>query len=122
MILANDQFCARVKVPSAAVVAKALPGVQDVAFGSGGQGREVREPSRPSIIIRSDRADLGLLKHHFRNENCVRIPGLAPREIATMFAVPREDGGTKTSLLLTSVQESERLTPNAERPISNAEN
>src|SRR4029453_8338726 len=78
------------KISGAVVIAEALPGVEDIVLRSARNGSEARIAAKPFIIIRDHGGDLGLLKHELGDENCVRITGFAPREIAAMAAKPGE--------------------------------
>ena len=42
------------------------------------------------MIIRDDGGDLRLLEHELGNEDCVRIAGPAPGEIAPMPTIPAQ--------------------------------
>ena len=82
----------RPEITGAGVIAESLPGVQDLMFGSCRQGGEIGEAPHPSIIIRDDGSDLGLLEHELGDEDGVGISGAAPREIATVLAKPGQEG------------------------------
>jgi hypothetical protein len=86
----HDGDSGRAEISSASVVAESLPGMKDVAFGSGGEGGEVGKTLEPLIIIRDDGGYLGLLQHELRDEDGVGIGGAAPGKIAGVFAVPGE--------------------------------
>ena len=47
------------------------------------------------MIIRDDGGDLRLLEHELGNEDCVRIAGPAPGEIAPMPTIPTQQATTK---------------------------
>ena len=83
------------EISGAGVVAKTLPGVENVVFGGGGERGEVGEAPEPLIIIRNDGGDLGLLEHEFGNEDGVGIGGAAPGESASIFAIPGKKGAAK---------------------------
>ena len=51
------------EISGARIIAKALPGVQHLMFGSDGESGEIGESLHPFIIIRDDGGDLGLLEH-----------------------------------------------------------
>jgi hypothetical protein len=69
--------------------------VENFLFGSRCQGGEIREAAHPSIIIRNDSGDLGLLQHELGNEDRVRIAGAAPGKIAAVLAIPRDEGAAE---------------------------
>ena len=73
------------------------------------------------MIIRDDGGDLRLLEHELGNEDCVRIAGPAPGEIAPMPTIPtnKTSGEKRHDFLAMSRFGSERPTPNART--SNAE-
>ena len=48
-------------------------------------------------IVRNDGGDLGLLQHHFGNENGVGIAGAAPGKIASVFSIPARQRAAKLS-------------------------
>ncbi|MEY2547020.1 MAG: hypothetical protein QOG48_2137 [Verrucomicrobiota bacterium] len=89
------EFGGGVEIPGAAVVAEALPCVQDVVFARARKRGESRETCEPSIIVRQHGRHLRLLEHELRDENRVRIARAAPREIAPVFAIPDAKRGTK---------------------------
>lgn len=84
----HNRSCCGVEISRASVVPKALPGAKDLILRSARQGREIGEPPQPLVIVRDNCGHLRLLKHHFGNEDCVRIVGPAPGEIAPMPAIP----------------------------------
>ena len=62
-------------ISGAAVVAKALPLVEHLAFLSPGQGRNGGKPLHPAVEIGLHCFRPGLLQHDFRNPYMVGIPG-----------------------------------------------
>src|SRR5262249_14535335 len=44
----------------------------------------------PLVILREHPIDLGLLQHDLGHEDVIRVVGRAPREVATICAIPRE--------------------------------
>lgn len=48
----------------------------------------MREFFEPTIIVRQDGFDLGLLEHELRNRNGIGIAGPSPRQVAVMDPVP----------------------------------
>jgi hypothetical protein len=80
----------RPQISGAGVVAEALPGVQDVIFGSSGERGEIGEAAKPLFIIGDDGGDLGLLEHELGDEDRVRIGSAAPGKIAGVLAIPGE--------------------------------
>jgi len=53
------------------------------------------------VIIRDHGGDLRLLEHELGNEDCVRIAGPAPGEIAPMPTIPAQQATTKFGRLET---------------------
>ena len=79
------------EITGAGVIAETLPGVQNVMFGSNCQSGEIGEALQPLFIIRDDGSDLRLLKHELRDEDGVRVVGVAPGKIAAVLTVPGEE-------------------------------
>ena len=75
------------------------------------------------MIIRDHGGDLRLLEHELGNEDCVRIAGPAPGEIAPMPTIPANKRAAKNGKVFWRCHGfgSERPTPNAERPMPNSE-
>ena len=76
------------KISRSRIITEAFPGAQNLRFSRGGKRADGGKPAQPSIIVRNDGSDLGLLEHDFGNENGVRIAGLAPGEIAFALVEP----------------------------------
>ncbi len=116
----NDGDGGGAEISGAGVVAKALPGVEHVVFGGGGERGEVREAPEPLIIIRDNGGDLGLLEHEFGDEDGVGIGGAAPGESAGVFPVPGKERTPKrrSGIRIHVIEENvERPTPNVQRRI-----
>src|ERR1019366_902276 len=83
--------CRPPEVVRSLVVAEALPCVPH-AFRSRDRevlhGREAQEEAWPVL---GDPRHLGLLQHHLRYEDLVRIPGASPGEVPAMAAEPRDE-------------------------------
>ena len=75
------------------------------------------------MIVRDDGGDLRLLEHELGNEDCVRVTGPAPGEIAAVTAIPADKRAAKNGKVLWRCHGvgSKRPTPNAERPMLNSE-
>jgi hypothetical protein len=84
----HDHFCCRVEISRASIIAEALPRPKDFVFRSFCERGDIRKSAQPFMIVRNDGGDLRLLEHDFRDEDCVRIAGLAPGEIAAITAMP----------------------------------
>ena len=91
----HDGLCGRAEIASSRVIAKALPGVQNLVLRSGGQGREIGEPLHPPTVVRDDRSDLRLLEHELGHQDGVRIFGATPGEIAPLFSIPDKEQATE---------------------------
>ena len=76
------------QISGARIIAKTLPGVENVRFRGGGKSGDTREAAHPRVIVGQNRRDLGLLEHELGNQNRVWIRGAAPWEIAAFFAIP----------------------------------
>ena len=85
-----------VQVAGASVVAKSLPGVEDIVLRSACQRGEVGEAPEPGVIIRAHGSDCCLLQHELGDEDCVRIVGAAPGEIPPVIAIPANKRATKS--------------------------
>ncbi len=77
-----------VKMAGPRVVTEPLPFVQDIILLRGGEGGQVGKTLQPANETRRHRGDRGLLQHHFRDHDGVRITSLPPGEIASLFPVP----------------------------------
>jgi hypothetical protein len=77
-----------VQISGSCVVTQPLPGVQDAGFGGARQNSEARKSTQPFIIIRDNGSNLGLLEHELGDQDGVWIAGIAPRQIAAVFAIP----------------------------------
>jgi len=65
-----------------------LPRAKHLIFRSACQRGEIGKRAEPLVIIRYDGGDLRLLEHELGNEDCVRIAGPAPRQIAPVATIP----------------------------------
>ena len=79
------------EITSTGVIAKTLPGVQNILFGSGCQSGIIGETPQPLFIIRDDGGDLRLLEHELGDEDGVRIVGVTPGKVAAVFTIPRKE-------------------------------
>ena len=87
-MLGDDDLCREMKLPGAAVVAKALPKPQHAIFASAGQVGDCRQRRDKSVEIWLDRGDGRLLQHDLAYPHPIRIAIAPPRQIAGMPAVP----------------------------------
>ena len=76
------------EVPGPAVVPEARPGGLDLLDPGRGQRIKSGKPVEEARIARSNDLAPGLLKHDFRNQYLVGIPGSAPRQIAPAAVEP----------------------------------
>ena len=79
------------------VVAKRVPRVRHFLFGCRSQRFERRVLVEPFGVLRQHAIDLRLLQHDFRDEDVVRVVGLAPGQIAPVTPVPGEQPRSKPS-------------------------
>ena len=84
----RDRDSRRPQISGARIIAEALPGMENIILGGGGQDSDGRKAPQPFIIIWNDSRNLGLLEHEFGDENCVGIGGSAPGKITLVPAVP----------------------------------
>ena len=91
--LGGDPLCRAVKVDGAAVVPEPLPRADHVREGRLRKRVEGRPALEPGQVARDDPLDLGLLEHHLRDEDRVRIAGAAPRKVAAETAKPGQKRG-----------------------------
>lgn len=70
------------------------------------------------MIIRYDCGDLRLLQHELGNEDCVRIEGSAPGEIAAAAAIPPNKRAAKKGKVLWRYH---GLGANVQRPTRNVQ-
>jgi hypothetical protein len=58
------------------------------------------------LVVLGDHAlDLRLLEHHLRDQDLVRVGGVAPREIPPVDPVPGEEASLKRAALAGSIRE-----------------
>ena len=96
----RDRFARdRLQAPGADVVAERIPRRRHFVF------RRVREHFHRRILVepfgvlRQDAIDLRLLQHDFRDEDVIRVGGLAPRQIAAVAAIPRQQPLTEAAAI-----------------------
>src|ERR1044071_1790707 len=65
------------------VVAQAAPQREHVVEVRPGEGFHIRETREEALVVRNDRRDLGLLQHHFRQPDAIRIARPLPRQVMT---------------------------------------
>ena len=90
---------AGMQIACAAVVAQAAPQGHHFFLRRIGQGAHIRKCLQKTRVVIQHREHLGLLQHHFRQPDAVRIPLLLPGQaMATMLALPchqpRKEGST----------------------------
>ena len=81
-------FRHRMQIMGPIVVAEALPGVQNLIFGSVSKGSEIRKSPEPVAIVRQNARHLSLLKHEFGDDDGIRVTRPTPRQIAPIFIIP----------------------------------
>lgn len=94
-VIRDDGSGGAMEIAGAGVIAEALPCMEDVRPGSGGEGLERREESHPAVKVGDHRCDLGLLEHDLRDQNRIRVPRGAPGEIASVAGEPAAECGSK---------------------------
>jgi len=107
----HDSFRCDMEISRASVITEALPRAKHLIFRSARQRTKIGKSAEPLVIIRDDGCDLRLLEHELGDEDCVRIAGLAPGEIAPVAAIPAEkrslesaDGSWRFHVLKENVQ------------------
>ena len=70
------------------IVAEAFPMAEDGSAGCTGQRGPIGKSFQPTIVIRKNRGDTGLLGHELRNRDVVRGGGGAPWKGSLVFIKP----------------------------------
>jgi hypothetical protein len=89
----DDVAGAAVQVAGAAVVAEPGPVGEHVVEGRVGEALHRREAPHPALPVGDDRGDPRLLQHDLRDPDRVRVPALAPRQVALHLREVIDDGG-----------------------------
>ena len=66
--------------------------MQNVGTRRAGEAGKIRKPVEPTFIIWNDRSDLRLLQHEFGDKDRIGIARTTPRQVATVFPIPCEQG------------------------------
>ena len=90
-VLRGDDARRPLEVERAPVVAETAPGAEDIGRRSIGEALDCREGRHEDRPLFGDARDLGLLRHHLRHEDRVRIPLAAERERSPASVVPGKD-------------------------------
>src|SRR6266568_5850142 len=78
------------------VVPQAAPQREHVVQWRAGERFHVRETREEALVVRDDRRDLGLLQHHFREPDAIRIAGTLPRQVpAPVPGLPADEPAGK---------------------------
>src|SRR5262245_21907512 len=77
------------------VVAERIPDAPDLGGARAGQALERWIASEERVVLRDDALHLRLLENDLRDEDVIRIVGGAPRQVATVAAIPREQASMK---------------------------
>jgi hypothetical protein len=88
--LFHDNLGSALHVADAGVIAKAFPEFMDFFRSGFGQGADVRQSLHPTLPIRQDGFDLGLLEHDFGDPDGIWIASPTPGEIAGAHRKPFE--------------------------------
>ncbi len=88
VMLPDDHPRQPVQVGRAPVVPESLPGLANLSGARPGEIVQGGEPREEAGEVLSDPSHLGLLQHHFRNENAIGVAGSAPGELAAFPAEP----------------------------------
>ena len=83
--------------PGPDVVAQRVPRPDDILFGRLRERVQRGVLPQPLVVLRQDAFDLRLLEHHLGDEDVVRVVGAAPRQVAPVPAIPREQRRPKTT-------------------------
>ena len=86
----DDQSRRGVKSLGTPVVSEPRPSSQDVGERRSSQLGDVGERREEVPVVRYHAGHLGLLQHHFGDEDPVRIRGVPPGEITAIASVPTE--------------------------------
>jgi cob(I)alamin adenosyltransferase len=86
----------RMQAPGPNVVAEGPPRLGHLLDRSVGQVPKRRVLFEPLVILRQDAIHLGLLKHHFRHEDVIRVVRAPPGQIAAIHSVPGEESRPKS--------------------------
>ena len=114
----HDRFCCGMEISRTSVIAKALPRAKHLIFRSACQRGEIGKRAEPLVIIRDDGGDLRLLEHELGYEDCVRIAGLAPGEIAPVTTIPANKRAAKNGKVFWRCH---GLEANVQRPTLNVQ-
>lgn len=94
VVFITDFLRGLLHVADAGVIAESFPEFVDAFRRSFCERCDRGERLHPTFPIGDHRPDLGLLEHDFRNPDGVRIAGATPREVASAFGEPAEQGET----------------------------
>ncbi len=84
-----------VQVERADVVPERVPEAPDVVGRRARQGLERRVAFEELVVFGHDPLHLRLLEHDLRDEDVVRVPGAAPRQVAPVAAVPLQQAAAE---------------------------
>lgn len=93
VVLFDHLFGKTLKISRTAIIPQSLPGLQYFFLTRLSKSGEIRELIQPAFVEAAiqHRRDLGLLQHHLRDKDGVRIAGAPPGIIATAFAKPSHE-------------------------------
>lgn len=79
------------EIAGARVVTQPRPGREHRLFARPRERVDVGEPSEELPVTRPDRGDCGLLEHHLRDPDAIRIPGSTPGELPLLAGEPAKE-------------------------------
>ena len=91
----HDLFREGVEIARAPVIAEPLPRLADLGGARLGEVDQLRPAGQEPAVEQFHPAHLGLLQHHLRDQDVVRVPGAPPGEIAPVPAEPAEEAGAE---------------------------
>jgi hypothetical protein len=95
------------------VVPERIPRACNVGLRRVSKRRQARVLAEPLMVFGQHAIDLRLLEHHLRNENVVRVVGLAPRKCSPVVIVPSQQQ-TPEALTLLGTGKRETASPRSQ--------
>ena len=96
-VVADNLAGGRVEIPRPAGVAKSRPGGEDLFLAGRGEGSQIGEVLQKRLISAPNHLGAGLLEHHFRDPDFIRILSTTPREIPAVLIKPVQETESELS-------------------------